>query len=243
MKNAIFSAILLAFVLVSCNQKNKERETTTSETTTEHVDGEQLYACSMHPEITGHQGDKCSKCGMELTVPVAAAGAAHDVDQHHDDAAMDMTSTSKGGTKDFSMKDIISNYIQMKNALTKDDANGAATSGKALYAVFNNVNPNTVDAKSKKEYLDIADDAKEHAEHIGANADKIDHQREHFVMLSKDVNDLVKLYGNGGQKLYQDFCPMADEHNGAIWLSEIKEIKNPYMGSKMKTCGSVKKVL
>ena len=25
------------------------------------------YACSMHPEITGIKGDKCSKCGMNLT--------------------------------------------------------------------------------------------------------------------------------------------------------------------------------
>jgi len=24
------------------------------------------YSCPMHPEITGKEGDKCSKCGMEL---------------------------------------------------------------------------------------------------------------------------------------------------------------------------------
>ena len=26
-----------------------------------------VFACSMHPEITGKEGDKCSKCGMALT--------------------------------------------------------------------------------------------------------------------------------------------------------------------------------
>jgi hypothetical protein len=25
------------------------------------------YACPMHPEVTGVKGDKCSKCGMDLT--------------------------------------------------------------------------------------------------------------------------------------------------------------------------------
>jgi transcription initiation factor IIE alpha subunit len=25
-----------------------------------------VYACSMHPEVTGKEGDKCSKCGMKL---------------------------------------------------------------------------------------------------------------------------------------------------------------------------------
>ena len=134
------------------------------------------------------------------------------------------------------------NYLTLKNALTKDDAKGAANAGKILYATFNAVKVNTIDAKLKKEYLDIADDAKEHAEHIGANADKLEHQREHFVMLSKDINDLIKLFGTK-QKLYQDYCPMANEGKGAIWISEVKDIKNPYQGSKMLTCGSMKKAL
>ena len=94
-----------------------------------------------------------------------------------------------------------------------------------------------------KSYMDLADDLKEHAEHIGANAGKIAHQREHFVMLSKDVADLIKTFGNGGQTLYKDFCPMANNGKGAIWISELKEIKNPYQGSKMLTCGSVKETL
>ena len=34
------------------------------------------------------------------------------------------------------------------------------------------------------------------AEHIGENPDKLEHQREHFVMLSKDIYDLVKTFGS-----------------------------------------------
>lgn len=72
MKKIIFSAILTAFVLVSCNQKNKKTESTDSTTkTTEPVEvTTELYACPMHPEVTGKKGEKCSKCGMELTEPV-----------------------------------------------------------------------------------------------------------------------------------------------------------------------------
>ena len=79
---------------------------------------------------------------------------------------------------------------------------------------------------------------KEHAEHIGKNAGKIDHQREHFSMMSEDIYSLVKAFG-GGQALYNDFCPMFNDKKGAMWLSETREIKNPYMGSKMPTCGRV----
>jgi hypothetical protein len=31
------------------------------------------YSCPMHPEVQGKLNDKCSKCGMKLTVPVAEA--------------------------------------------------------------------------------------------------------------------------------------------------------------------------
>jgi hypothetical protein len=32
---------------------------------------------------------------------------------------------------------------------------------------------------------------------------------------------------------------MAQDGKGAMWLSESKEIKNPYFGDKMMECGSV----
>jgi hypothetical protein len=32
----------------------------------EHTHAEEAYACPMHPEVTGKEGDECSKCGMKL---------------------------------------------------------------------------------------------------------------------------------------------------------------------------------
>lgn len=31
---------------------------------------EKMYACPMHPEVIGKKNERCSKCGMELTVLV-----------------------------------------------------------------------------------------------------------------------------------------------------------------------------
>ena len=93
--------------------------------------------------------------------------------------------------------------------------------------------------EDKKFYDDIADDAKEHAEHIGDNIGNIGHQREHFETISKDMHDLAYKFG-AGEKLYVTFCPMYNNNKGATWISETKEISNPYFGSKMKTCGEVK---
>jgi len=177
----------------------------------------------MHPNEIGKKGDKCPECGMEMTVPVAAT---ENVKENNE-------------PKTGSVKDITTAYLQLKNALTKDNTNDAATAGKSLESAFKNFDQSALTAEQKKSYADIEDDAREHAEHIGANAGNIEHQREHFDMLSKDIYDLVKAIG-GGQPLYKDFCPMYNKKKGAIWLSETKDIKNPYYGKQMLTCGSVK---
>ena len=143
----------------------------------------------------------------------------------------------------FPVKEIIAGYLQLKNALTKDNGKDAATAGNTIVATLTTVDMKSLTKEQTKIYVDIADDLKENAEHIGANAGKIEHQREHFVMLSKDVADLIKTFGNGGQTLYKDYCPMANDGKGATWISELKEIKNPYQGSKMLTCGSVKETI
>lgn len=141
-----------------------------------------------------------------------------------------------------SIKGIISGYLQLKNALAADNGNDAAAGGKAILAALDKLDTVAFSSEQKKAYKAVADDVKENAEHIGENAGKIEHQREHFEMLSRDIYDLVKAFG-GGQALYKDYCPMYNNEKGATWISEIKEIKNPYLGKKMSTCGSVKEEL
>ena len=148
--------------------------------------------------------------------------------------------TTKPDAKvDGSMKEMVAQYLQMKNALANDNGKDAAIAGKAFVESMGKMDKNSLTGDKKKKWDDVSDDAKEMAEHIGDNANKIEHQREHFDMLSTDMYDMVKTFG-AGQTLYKDFCPMYNDKKGAMWLSEVKEIKNPYLGKKMPTCGSVK---
>ncbi|MBB1647415.1 DUF3347 domain-containing protein [Sphingobacterium sp. UME9] len=160
--------------------------------------------------------------------------------ENDSETSTDNEAIAKAGN--FSISPIITDYLTLKNALVSDDDKAAANAGKALLATFNKVDMNTIPADKHKEYLDIADDAKEHAEHIGDNVGNIAHQREHLAVISEDVKDLIALFGTS-KKLYQDHCPMFNDGKGAIWLSEGKEIKNPYYGSEMLTCGNVQQEL
>ena len=202
MKKIILSAVAMAFVLVSCNQKNKEVETSNTPM-------------------------------MENDSTMNMENSTMTMDKNTEKSA-------SGQSSNASVNEVVANYLKLKNALVNDNSKEAANSGNALIATIGKVDMNSISKEQMKDYMDIAESAKENAEHIGENAGKLDHQREHFVMLSKDMNDLIQLFGTN-QKLYLDFCPMADDNKGAVWISETKEITNPYFGKDMATCGSIKK--
>jgi hypothetical protein len=133
-------------------------------------------------------------------------------------------------------------YLHMKNAFVNEDDKAAAGTGNEMVKVLNDFDKSILRDDERKQFEDMADDMKENAEHIGANAGNIKHQREYFNMLSKNIYDLVKTFA-AGQKIYVNFCPVYNDNKGAMWLSETKEIKNPYFGKEMDTCGSIKEEL
>lgn len=167
-----------------------------------------------------------------------------DTDDGHDHSTMGESTMKEDGDiesitqKNESTTAIIDGYLQIKNALVEDDKNGAETGGKTLLTAFTKFDMTKLTESQHKEYMEIYENAKEQAEHIVKSP--IDHQREHFEVLSTDINDLITLVGTD-KTLYQDFCPMANEGKGAIWLSEFKDIKNPFYGNKMLKCGKVQK--
>ncbi len=67
-------------------------------------------------------------------------------------------------------------------------------------------------------------------------------QRSAYSEYNTGLYQSIKAFGVGEEVFYQ-FCPMANSNKGAYWLSDSKEIRNPYMGEKMPTCGAVKETL
>jgi PBP1b-binding outer membrane lipoprotein LpoB len=141
-----------------------------------------------------------------------------------------------------SIDKLVSDYLKIKNALVADDASATSDASRMMSGDLNGIDKSKFTAEQKEAYNKNEDDLKENAEHINKSKNDIAHQREHFSMMSDDMSDLVKAFGTSGA-LYTDHCPMANENKGANWLSETKQIKNPFMGKKDMTCGNVVEVI
>jgi len=138
-----------------------------------------------------------------------------------------------------SVSKIINAYLEIKNALVEDNDVKASQAGKELLTAFRSMDKATVPQEHIKEINDIIENAQENAEHISESKGNIEHQREHFSQLFPDVKDLIEITGSD-RNLYEIYCAMANDNEGGFWLSTSDEVQNPYMGSKMESCGTVK---
>ena len=108
---------------------------------------------------------------------------------------------------------------------------------------------NAVEAKQaagelQKSLANVADSKKpvDAAKTIAASSD-LNYQRKAFSNLSNEMTSLIKTSKLASGTLYVEYCPMANNNEGAFWLSNEKETKNPYFGEMMLKCGSVKETL
>ena len=157
-------------------------------------------------------------------------------DTNHDETAHSETAT--GELTAASM--VVNHYLAIKNALVEDSKNGASKAANELVNSLNDLSTEDFPETERKEITELIEVIKEHGEHIAKS--EMDHQREHFPILSKDISDFIKMTGFH-QTLYMQYCPMYDGGKGGSWLSVSEDIKNPLFGSKMLKCGSVKETI
>lgn len=128
-------------------------------------------------------------------------------------------------------------YFGLKDALTKDDANTASEKAKELFKAIDKVKMEKMSADEHKVWMKLQEKLFYDAEHIKGTTE-LEHQREHFMSLSKNMYELIKAFKTETPVYYQH-CPMANDGKGADWLSMEEKISNPYLGKSMPTCGKV----
>lgn len=134
------------------------------------------------------------------------------------------------------IKMITQDYLRIKEALVNGNAGEAAKAGGDMWNVIRSVDKSLFTAAQNEAYESVATEIKTQAKQIADNAADIHQQRNAFAAMSRNAYELVKAFG-AGTTLYHTHCPMY--HDGAMWLSDSKEIKNPFYGEEMMNCGSV----
>ena len=133
------------------------------------------------------------------------------------------------------LKAVFDNYFGLKDALVKTDGATASAKATALLTALNAVDMGKLKTEEHEVWMKVEKNLKTDAQHIKENKDT-EHQREHFMTLSKSMYELVKS-AKLAETVYYQFCPMANDGKGANWLSKENTIKNPYYGSQMLSCG------
>lgn len=124
---------------------------------------------------------------------------------------------------------LTSAYLALKTGLVKGDREMAKGQAQELVKILKNSDD------------ELGQSIGREAESIIA-ADNIGVQRENFEDLSSNMYHLVSQV-DVDRDLYWQYCPMAFDGEGANWISDSKNILNPYFGDKMLKCGSVEKKL
>ena len=130
--------------------------------------------------------------------------------------------------KDDKLNAVYQHYIHLTTALTNSDPSEAKVAAAAIEAGAKEVEGASTVAGAAAKI---------------SSAANIEAQRKELSELSNEFISLVKKSGLNSGEVYVEYCPMALNDEGAYWLSNSKEIRNPYFGESMLTCGEVKETL
>jgi hypothetical protein len=119
---------------------------------------------------------------------------------------------------------VYQHYIHLKNALVTGDTKEAQSGASSLQTAFN-------DAGNNKG-ADLAGKV--------ASVSDLKMQRAQLEELTAEAENVIKTSKVKTGTIYKQYCPMANNNEGAYWLSGESEIRNPYFGDEMLTCGEVK---
>ncbi|TCK69425.1 Cu(I)/Ag(I) efflux system membrane fusion protein [Winogradskyella wandonensis] len=157
----------------------------------------------------------------------------------HEGHTMDMMTEKVdfNSTVEKSFQAVIEAYINLKDALIQSDVSLASSKSEAFRKALEEIPPSQ--REETHNYWSIL-----HKTSKGINENvSLEHQRKQFQTISDKLIEMVKNFDKVNDKLYVQFCPMADSNNGAYWLSKEEQVLNPYFGDVMLKCGEVKQTI
>ncbi len=128
-------------------------------------------------------------------------------------------------------------YLELKEALVASDLPAAQRAANQLSAAISGADMAAM-GEAHDKWMKTAPSVGAAAQQI-ETASTIEAAREAFSALTPPMVAAIRELGDGGRDLFIQHCPMAFDNAGADWVSSEREIRNPYYGDAMLTCGKV----
>lgn len=157
------------------------------------------------------------------------------VDAHADHGAMAMEQDKAPDH----LAPVYDAYFILKDALVASDAKAGKSAAQELGKALAAVDMGTLDHEVHMVWMNVMGPLADRTKAISTAKD-VEAQRKAFMQLTDPMAQLAKA-APLSVPIYRDHCPMYE--GGADWLSTEKPIKNPFYGSMMMTCGSVKETI
>lgn len=139
-------------------------------------------------------------------------------------------------------QEALSAYLTLKDALVSSDKDKAGEVAAALKGALAQLEIAARDGGVPEGWSARLAQLNAGCEKVAAAAD-LEGQRAAFFELSNAMIESAKALGPLDQAFYVQHCPMAFNNTGGDWLSDSREVYNPYFGDQMLHCGTVKEAL
>jgi Cu(I)/Ag(I) efflux system membrane fusion protein len=133
-------------------------------------------------------------------------------------------------------------YIVLKNAFVQSDAEKVKQAAQKVQQSLAKVDMNLLTGDTHMQWMDISGNLNKQILQI-VSSGVIEEQRKTFSGFNDQFYKTIKTFGLMNKTVYYQFCPMMNDRKGAYWLSETNDIRNPYYGEEMLTCGETKETL
>ncbi|MCO5725382.1 efflux RND transporter periplasmic adaptor subunit [Robiginitalea marina] len=130
---------------------------------------------------------------------------------------------------------VLEQYLAIKDALVASDPSKTSEAARALLPLLAVMDKDAGDSGSLEPL--------EEAVRALAAAGTLEEQRRAFQGFSRILIGGARVLASPSRPLYVQYCPMANQNQGAYWLSRDPEVRNPYYGDAMLTCGEVRETL
>ncbi|KEO72464.1 efflux RND transporter periplasmic adaptor subunit [Anditalea andensis] len=136
---------------------------------------------------------------------------------------------------------LLGDYLALKDQLVETDPADARKKASNMRESLSRVDMSLLDPNAHNTWMELFTPIERSISSMEKSTD-VQIQRNAFEVLSNHMIEAVEYFGTEKDRVFKQFCPMAFDNKGAFWLSGEREIRNPYYGDMMLTCGEVRNV-